>query len=424
MTTQYNNNLKELITAEQFSKGRSVMWEDTQDGRLIIKVEGGGVEAKATFSKELMENLKGDASLVVGAICATIDEDFERVEEKKKKEQKSGNGNQIVFSQHLADGRTIEKDTPFTEADFKYDDRKRQRLYERGNAAIRSDRWTLHIESDTYGLRQQVINYINDATDFKFYEDALAYTPNYSLKASAKPDTTAKLIYFLAAAWLRENPPDIRIQNGQGGGWSCGAFSGLWADFSIQVKADDDFAKKHYCPFKSYFMGVRIVMDDEAHVLFSRTEAFKIVRVEFSYEPFKNGKTTVLMPTFGEAEDPFFVRHYKFHLAKLEEEAKERRREEKRLAHEAFLAEQRERERAWRARLEADLAATIVAYNAEEENLKKVIRFNREKVAEPLAKRIEAKEAERHREEAERRHAEKMKQKEAERLAKFAPKRK
>jgi hypothetical protein len=68
-------------------------------------------------------------------------------------------------------------------------------------------------------------------------------------------------------------------------------------------------------------------------------------------------------------------------------------------------------------RLEADLASTIVAYNAEEENLKKVIRFNRENVAAPNAKRIEAKEAERQREEAERRHAEKIAQKEKERLA-------
>jgi hypothetical protein len=267
----------------------------------------------------------------------------------------------------------------------------------------------------------------------------LDYTPNSKdeeVEMNAKiPDTTAKLIYLLAASWLRENPPDIRIQHGLGGGWSCGAYSGLWADFSIQVKADDDFAKKHYCPYKSYFMGIRIVMDNEALNpdgsrsltrlvnLFAQREVFKIVRVEFSYEPFTKGMTTVLLPTFGEAEDPFFVRRYKRHLVKLEEEEKERRREEKRLAHEAFLAEQRQREREWRARLEADLASTIVAYNAEEENLKKVIRFNREKVAAPLAKRIEAKEAERQREEAERRHAEKMKQKEAERLAKFAPKR-
>lgn len=346
----------------------------------------------------------------------------------------SGNGNQIVFTQHLADGRTIEKDTPFTEADFKYDDRRRQRLYERGNSAVRSDRWKLQIESDTYGLRQQVINYINDATDFQFYEDALAHTP-HTLQAASAPNTTAKLIYFLAASWLRENPPSIADQRGIGGGWSCGAFSGLWADFSIFIKAKDDFAKKHYCPHNGYFMGVRIVMDDEALNpdgtrslqrvinIFRQHEVFKIVQVEFSYEPFSSGKTTVLMPTFGEAEDPFFVRRYKKHLAQLEEAEKERRREEKRLAHEAFLAEQRQRDREWRARLEADLAATIVAYNAEEENLKKVIRFNREKVAEPLAKRIEAKEAERQREEAERRHAEKMKQKEAERLAKFAPKR-
>ena len=344
--------------------------------------------------------------------------------------------NSNKFIQHLANGKTIEKDTPFTKDDEIYDDRRRQRLYERGNAAVRSDSWKLTIESDAYGLREQVINYINDATDFKFYADALSYTPYDKDEKDAKPDTTAKLIYFLAASWLRENPPDIRIQHGQGGGWSCGAYSGLWADFSIQIKADDDFAKKHYCPYKSYFMGIRIVMDNEALNpdgsrslqrivnLFAEREIFKIVQVAFSYEPFEKGMTTVLMPTFGEAEDPFFIRRYKRHLAELEEAEKERRREEKRLAHEAFLAEQRQREREWRARLEADLAATIVAYNAEEENLKKVIRFNREKVAAPLAKRIEAKEAERQREEAERRHAEKLKQKEAERLAKFAPKRK
>jgi hypothetical protein len=323
--------------------------------------------------------------------------------------------NSNKFIQHLANGKTIEKDTPFTKDDEIYDDRRRQRLYERGNAAVRSDSWKLTIESDAYGLREQVINYINDATDFKFYADALAHTPQYEGNHPS-PDTSAKLIYFLAASWLRENPPDIRIQHGLGGGWSCGAYSGLWADFSIQIKADDDFAKKHYCPFKSYFMGIRIVMDNEALNpdgsrslqrivnIFSQREVFKIVQVSFSYEPFEKGMTTVLMPTFGEAEDPFFVRRYKRHLAELEEAEKERRRE-------------------WRARLEADLAATIVAYNAEEENLKKVIRFNREKVAEPLAKRIEAKEAERQREEAERRHAEKMKQKEAERLAKFASKR-
>lgn len=325
----------------------------------------------------------------------------------------------INFTQHLANGKTIEKDTPFTDADIIYDDRKRQRLYERGNDAIKNDRWKIEIERDAYGMSEQVINYINDATDLQFYQDALAHNP-HTLELSSSPNTTAKLIYFLAAIWLRDNPPDIRIQHGLGGGWSCGGFSGLWADFSLQVKAKDDFAKKHHCPHKSYFMGVRIVMDDEAPN--PQREVFKIVKVEFSYEPFKKGTTTVLLPRFGEAEDPYFIRIYKKHLAKLEEAKKERRSEEKRLAHEAFLAEQRQRDREWRARLEADLAATIVAYNAEEENLKKVIRFNREKVAEPLAKRIEAREAERQREEAERRHAEKMKQK-AERLAKFAPKR-
>ena len=153
---------------------------------------------------------------------------------------------------------------------------------------------------------------------------------------------------------------------------------------------------------------------------------FKITQMTQFYEPKPRGKTTKMFPNFGTphrwtVEVAYEKKELKI-AKKIVETAKEREREEKRLAHEAFLAEQRQREREWRARLEADLTATIVAYNAEEDNLKKVIRFNREKVAEPLAKRIEAKEKEREREEAERRHAEKMKQKEAERLAKFAPK--
>jgi hypothetical protein len=103
-------------------------------------------------------------------------------------------GNILKFIQHLADGRTIEKDTPFTDADQKYNDRRRQRLYERAETAIRSDRWNLVLQSDTYGLPEQAINYINDATDFKFYADALAYTPQYNIGIGAAPDTTAKLI--------------------------------------------------------------------------------------------------------------------------------------------------------------------------------------------------------------------------------------
>ena len=183
------------------------------------------------------------------------------------------------------------------------------------------------------------------------------------------------------------------------------------------------------------FVGVRLqyegteVINPLTFLLGGRKRSnFVITEMTQMYEPQKRGKTTKMFPNFGEpycwSVEEKLNKHLESERVKWAEEDRQKKIEEKRLAQEAFLAEQRQREREWRARLEADLASTIVAYNAEEENLKKVIRFNRENVAAPHAKRIEAKEAERQREEAERRHAEKLAQKEAERLAKFAPKRK
>jgi hypothetical protein len=220
---------------------------------------------------------------------------------------------------------------------------------------------------------------------------------------------------------------------GWGGNWSNGEYSGLWADICFELAVDADF--KGYCPHGKVFVGVRLQYEGttlHSNPLFAiagkKISNFVITEMTQMYEPQKKGKTTKMFPNFGRphrwsVEDKL-NKHLESERVKWAEEDRQKKIEEKRLAQEAFLAEQRQRDREWRARLEADLASTIVAYNAEEENLKKVIRFNRENVAAPNAKRIEAKEAERQREEAERRHAEKIAQKEAERIAKFAPKRK
>ena len=335
-------------------------------------------------------------------------------------EQIKMNGNISKFIHHLANGKTIESDTPI---DNIYDDGMRQRLFARAAKALKEGNFEVRMLPDAE-LREHAVNYINDATDMEYYREFFGDAEM----------NTKQLIYTLATCWLRANYPRD-TSGGMGGGWSCGGISGLWADFSLKIKVKKDFGKKHYCPFNAYFIGVRVCLDDERTIermvnIFARgsRQVFQISQFAFSYEPYKTEKTTVLMPSFGGNWSPKKLEDKAKAEAELLEMvmlmAKEAERKRKEEAHQAFLAEQRQREREWRARLEADLAATIVAYNAEEENLKKVIRFNREKVAEPLAKRIEAKEAERQREEAERRHAEKLKQKEAERLAKFAPKRK
>ena len=398
MTTQYNNNLRCLIATEQLGKGRSVMWDETQEGKVVMKVEqgitGDGVELR--LSKELMENLKGDCSTVVGAICATIDEHFAPVKTPEEMEE-----SRLELGRMLTNSLSV----PVV-------------------ASI-----CFHDEDSGADLTQQQKNYITDAVDWKLYEETL-----YDKFETKKGATMTDLVETLCFDWLKQEKAVEGLRQdkmGWGGNWSNGQISGLWADICFQLKLRDDF--KSYAPHGAVFLGVRLqycgtksMTDVESGLRIGGVADFKITQMSQFYEPKPRGKTTKMFPNFGTphrwtVEVAYEKKALKV-AKKIVEAIKEKEREEKRLAHEAFLAEQREREREWRARLEADLAATIVAYNADEENLKRVIRFNREKVAEPLAKRIEAKEKEREREEAERRHAEKLKQKEAERLAKFASK--
>jgi len=278
-------------------------------------------------------------------------------------------------------------------------------------------------------LTQYQRNYIDDALAFDYYENDILHK-HFAIKTGA---TFTDLIKTLCFDWLKFKGRKAFRQMGQGGNWSSTP-SGMWADVCFDLAVDADF--KGYCPYGRVFVGVRIAYEGTSpynnpllRLAGKKTiSKFVITQMTQMYEPHTKGQTTKLMPNYGEpyrwSVEVSFNKHLESERVKWAEEDRQKKIEEKRLAQEAFLAEQRQRDREWRARLEADLASTIVAYNAEEENLKKVIRFNRENVAAPNAKRIEAKEAERQREEAERRHAEKIAQKEAERLAKFAPKRK
>ena len=334
----------------------------------------------------------------------------------------------VKYITHLANGDTIESHTP---PQARYDEEARRQLKLRLSRAVCADGYTLELspKGNKSGLYkdEQILNIINTATDTEWYKMCGIFTPfNYD---KADPDVlrltdAEEVISTLISQYFQESKEHFKFGD-KGGNWCCGASSGVWIDFSLAIKAKgwiSFLALRNGC----YYLAFRITLNDECEMKRqwramggTTKEVFDVSNVSISYQPFTDGKTTVLSPCYGK---PFVSKKELKYVKRVEEIQRQAREEEKRLAHEAFLADQRRREREWRAKLEADLASTIVAYNAEEENLKKVIRFNREKVAAPLAKRIEAKEAEREREEAERRHAEKLKQKEAERLAKFAPK--
>jgi len=389
MTTQAANNLRNLILTDQLGKGRTVLWDESVEGKTIIKVEQGitGDGVEVVIPSEFLAKLEGGEMKIVGAICATIDEHFGEALSVEQMERNRCELGRLLLGEGSSFGCGI--------------------------AAI-----NFHDEDSGADLTKQQKNYLEDAVDWKLYEETL-----YEHFTTKKGATMTDLVETLCFDWLASEKAVRGLQPsnmGWGGNWSNGQYSGLWADICLQLKIRDDF--QGHAPHGAIFLGVRLryigIMDAMAK--------FEIVGMTQFYEPKPRGKTTKMYPNYGTPHRWTVEVAHEERLAKHAEKLKKREREriaeEKRLAHEAFLAEQRQREREWRARLEADLASTIVAYNAEEENLKKVIRFNREKVAEPLAKRIEKREAEREREEAERRHAEKLKQKEAERLAKFAPK--
>ena len=231
------------------------------------------------------------------------------------------------------------------------------------------------------------------------------------------------LIQFLASRWLLEEQ-DRRSVNGMGGNWSCGCYSGMWADICLHIKSVD--------ARQPILVGVRILFDKEPlagiiekWVGGKATESFRIVQTEFLMKPMTVGRTTTMCPNWGQPWECRWARWFnKFQEEQAEEAKKQRKiakKEAQREADHKRLEEEKAR-KALYANVEIALDEATIAYNKAVQSVKDTIQFNKEHVAKPLSKRLEAKEAERLAKEAEERRQQKLAEKEAERLAKFAPK--
>jgi hypothetical protein len=308
------------------------------------------------------------------------------------------------YIHYLANGKTITSTTPVE--DIYNTMEKRGELFIRANKSLTTGNFQLFLAEEHEELSAQEINYIDDATDMDYYNDFFG----------GKKMNTKQLLMMLTISWLRSNYPR-NFEGGMGGGWNCGGVSGLWADFSVKVKAKDGFSKKHYCPFNAYFIGIRVCLDAE-HRGANGIERFEISKFNFSYEPYRTAKTTILCPSFGgnwqpknledKAKQEQELTEFMIQLAKHEEQ------KQKKLAEQKRLEEAKERQREWRAKLDAECAEAIAKTRIELENIRKLRELNRE-VALTNKKIFERKEAEKLAKDAEKRHAEKLKQKELER---------
>jgi len=392
---------------EAMKQGKQVI---SRDGEFYL-AEHETEEGEIKFRKTIQEIIKGDHHDECDGGAAHI----------------SIGGGKTEYYFHLADGRTIHNhaDLPY------YSERQRHNLREATQEAISRKSWSLSWRTEdqtpeTAGLTQQMRNYIDDAFDYDFYEEMSATLKMGWEKEGEDSVNQKEIIFFLVGEWLKEQAQKKHIDFGKyGGDWNCGEHSGVWADFLLTVKSNPAF--KGHQPIKGeFYIGVRlhatsVVRPFSSHIIGKWRPTFTIVSTELLYEPQDFGLTTVMMANYGKPFRPTVISHRE---KQLKAEARERREREKAIAHQAFVEEQRRLQAELKAKREADemervLAETIKAYN--EKATKDLIAFNRTHIAEPLRKRIEAKEAEREREEAERRHAEKLKQKEMERLAKHAP---
>jgi hypothetical protein len=335
-----------------------------------------------------------------------------------------------ILSRKSADGSIHYKEFSNNEELFdtimktqeRYDEKARNGLILRTIRALENRYWSLELspngaKSGLYG-DQQIINLINAATDVDYYIKS-GFHKDFEPAEMEEGEgwTQAEgVIINLISHRLDEAP---MVFSTKGGHWSCGQHSGVWCDFSIKVKVKDNF--KGYAPHGAFYLGIRLTLNNEmAHQL--GKERFDVSSVVASYEPYEEGDTTIMFPRYATPFVPKKIIKYESRIAKAAKEEKEAKKEAKKEAIRLAAIAERERRKLY-AKVEVALDETILAYNAEQQKLKDLIRFNREKVAEPLVKRMEAKEAERKREEAERRHAEKLAQKELERRSKFAPKR-
>lgn len=341
------------------------------------------------------------------------------------KDQDTADTPQVMYLLRKADGTAIEMDEEPTGG---YNANDRLRLMKTTQDAIHSGGMKLKWgdeNCETENFDDDARAYMMDGWDMDFYTD-LFKNEKGARMINGDVSGARGIIYQLAVCWFVEQRGLKRIRFGKYGGmWSCGQFSGVWTDFLLQIKCREGFVAPYY------YIGVRITTELEPSILDRLTlgwkPTFNISRLDFFPTAPAHGLTTVLFPNYGR---PFCSEIERIVLTKKKEEELARKKEQKRIREEAvrhaerlkamvMMAEAEERRQ--QREMEASLDETIIAYNAQVKRVKDLITFNREKVAVPLSKRIEAKEAERQREEAERRHAEKLKQKEMERLAKHAP---
>lgn len=263
---------------------------------------------------------------------------------------------------------------------------------------------------------------LSEFIDGEYYAQVLKDTV-FTERLTCSGIFSAKLLLqFLVGRWLVEEQ-EKRSVNGMGGNWSCGCYSGMWADICLRIKSQD--------PKRPLFVGVRILFEKEplsmlCCLLGGKTEeTFRIVQTELMAEPMEVGRTTTMCPNWGLPWECRWARWFNKFCVEQAEEAKQQRKIAKREAERAenWQRQQDEKERkALYANVEVALDEATIAYNKAVQSVKETIQFNREHVAKPLAKRLEAKEAERLAKEAEERRQQKLAEKEAERLAKFATK--
>jgi hypothetical protein len=345
--------------------------------------------------------------------------------------RKLANGDVHTTTHEYEEGECIQSVAAKHEARPKYNNEECEALVLRTISALNHANWDLLrcIEG-----KVATFQFIAECTDLAYYAKVFHKLENPKLKKDCKHPinddgiTDAKkaqmIVYSLVHMWLNENKHTF---GSKGGNWGCGVQSGVWADFCLKIKIDEAHGTAH----GYYYLGVRLTLMQRC--CGAQKERFLVSKIEPSFNPTTVGETSILVANYGNPFVSNIERKYERKLAaERDEEEKSFRETAKRVAkeqkrHEVHLEnlarQSEEKERKLKARMEAELDETIIAYNAQVQRTKDIIAFNRKHIADPLLKRIEAKEAEQHRIEAERRHDVKMKQKEAERLAKHAAKR-
>lgn len=373
--------------------------------------------------------------------------------------RKLANGDVETETHEYKEGECIQSVAAKHEARPKYKTEECEALVLRTISALKNENWSLSksLEGD-----KNAFLVITECTDLEHYAKAFHKLENPKYKTERKhpinddgitnAEKARMIVYSLVQTWLYENKHTF---GSKGGNWGCGVHSGVWADFCLKIKINEEDMKNRCSspnsrkrlqshPLTHYYLGVRLshrcLLTIDIDGVRTQGERFQVSNMEVFLKPTTVGETSILVANYGtpfvshieskyerklaaerDEEEKFFREEAKFFREEAKRVAKEQKRHEVHLENLARQSE--EKERKLKARMEAELDETIIAYNAQVQRTKDIIAFNRKHIADPLLKRIEAKEAEQHRIEAERRHDVKMKQKEAERLAKHAAKR-